>query len=94
MQQNLISDASVSLPQAVANTIIPDFGSLPGGMNWDFSGSGNMGQGGAFSNQNTLPSTNIDNSVQEAARIPGGSDQTEGNSLGNINTPDQANNFP
>lgn len=93
MQQNFISDASVVPPsQAAANNpVVPDFGNLLGGTNLDFSGSGNIG--GTFNNQNTLPSTNIDNSIQEAALIPSGSDQTGGNSFGNISPPNQANNF-
>lgn len=96
MQQNLISDASVATPsQAAANNpVTPDFGRLLGDTNWDFSGSGNTAQGGAFNNQNPLPGINTDNSVQEAARvIPAGSDQNGGISFGNIGPPDQANNF-
>lgn len=96
MQQNFVSDASVVPPvQAAANNpVVPDFGNLLGGTNSDFSGSGNTAQGGTFSNQNTLPSTNIDTPTQEVARIiPSGSDQTGGTSFGNISPPDQANNF-
>lgn len=96
MQQNLISYASVVTPsQAAANNpVIPDFGRLQGGTNWDFSGSGNTAQGGASNNQNALPGINIDNPVQEAARvIPTGTDQTGGISFGNISPSDQANNF-
>lgn len=89
MQQHPINDAGVVPPsQAAANNpTITDFSSLQGGPNWDFSGSG------TFNNQDPLPSINIDNSVQEAARVPSGSDQNGGNSFGNISPPDQANNF-
>lgn len=95
MQQNFISDASVVPPSHVAanNPVIPDFGSLLGVTNLDSSGIGNTVQGEAFNNQNTLPSTNIDNSIQEAARIPSGSEQTGENSFSNISPSDQANNL-
>lgn len=96
MQQNFVSDASVVPPgQAAANNpVVPDFGNLLGGTNSDVSGSGNAAQGGTFSNQNTLPSANIDTPIQEVGRIiPSGSDQTGGISFGNISPPDQANNF-
>lgn len=94
MQQNFISDASVVLPSQAAakNPVSPDFSSLLGGTNLDSSGSDNTAQGEAFNNQNNSPITNIDNSLQEAARIPSGSDQTGGYSFGNI-SPDQANSF-
>lgn len=96
MQPSLISDGNVVMPsQAAANNpVIPDSGSLLGGTNWDFSGSGNSAQGGASNNQNPLPNINIDTSVQEAAHVvPGGSDQSGGDSFGNISPPDQANNL-
>lgn len=96
MQQNLVSDASVILPSQAAakNPVNPDFGNLLDGTNSDFSGSGNPAQGGASSNQNTLPGTNTDTPLQEVAGIiPSGNDQTGGISFGDISPPDQANNF-
>lgn len=95
MQQNFISDASVVVPSQTAanNPVSPDFDSLLGGTNLGSSGTDNTVQGEAFSNQINFPITNIDNSIQEAARIPSGSDQTGGYSFGNISPPDQANSF-
>lgn len=90
MQQNLVSDASV-LPLSQASTnnpVDPGFGNLLGGTNSDFSGSGNTAQGGASSNQDTLPGTNTDTALQAS-----GSDQTRGISFGDASPHDQANNF-
>lgn len=95
IQQKFFSDASVVPPsQTTANNpVVQDFGNLLESTNSDFSGSGNTAQGGTFSYQNTLPSTNIDTSIQEAARISSNSDQTGGISFGNRSPPDQPNNF-
>lgn len=91
-----VSDASVvPLSEAAANNpVVPDFGNLLSGTNSDFSGGGNMAQGGTFSNPNTLPSAMIDTPIQEVVRIiPSGSDQPGGISFGNISPPDLANSF-
>lgn len=91
-----VSDASVVPPSEAAanNPAVPDFGNLLGVTNSDFSGSGNTAQRGTFSNQNTLPSANIDTPIQEVALIiPSGSDKPGRISFGNISPPDQANNF-